>query len=160
MLKFIRLYFKSQRRSLLIAYSLSIKINSKLKNKLIILCVLISGYREIVEQLLISGAKVGLLNKDGKVPANLADSSFLCEMIRNPNLIKDKLKYQNSILRNILEVKRRSVEQSLNVEACADKLLEFEDFGSPVKPDIYGGLSDASSKPKKRCPNSLFPFII
>ena len=102
------------------------------------------GYREIAEQLLLAGCKVGILNQDLKVAANLATSSYLSELIRNPNLIKDKQKYQNSILRNILETKRRAATSSLNIGSCRENIVEFET--DAVKPDMYGGIAAGVSE--------------
>ena len=106
------------------------------------------GYREIAEQLLLAGCKVGILNQDLKVAANLATSSYLSELIRNPSLIADKHKYQNSVLSSILETKRRTATDSLNIASCQESILEFE--SDIVKPDFYGGIVAAVPEKSNR----------
>lgn len=61
------------------------------------------GDVEIVQQLLLLNAKTGLMNKQGKVAANVAKSNFLCEVIRNPSLIKHRISYQEKVMQDIFQ---------------------------------------------------------
>lgn len=59
------------------------------------------GFRDIVELLLLHGAKNYLMNKKGQVPANLARTSALREIIRNVRLIAKRHLFQDAVLEEI-----------------------------------------------------------
>ena len=48
------------------------------------------GFKNIVEHLLLAGAKFGVINNLGKVAANVAKTGFIREVCRNPSLIEHK----------------------------------------------------------------------
>lgn len=48
------------------------------------------GFKNIVEHLLLAGAKFGVINNQGKVAANVAKTGFIREVCRNPSLIEHK----------------------------------------------------------------------
>eukprot|EP01034_Spumella_vulgaris_P021270 gene21270-27293_t len=53
--------------------------------------------RELVEELLVVGVRTGLMNCEGRVAVNYAQSSYLQEIMRNPGLISSKVRYQNQV---------------------------------------------------------------
>jgi ankyrin repeat protein len=59
------------------------------------------GFRDIVELLLLHGAKNYLMNKKGQVPANLARTTALREIIRNVRLIAKRHLFQDAVLEEI-----------------------------------------------------------
>lgn len=79
------------------------------------------GSRDICELLLLHGADNGIVNVQGKSPANLTDRLSLQEVIRNPKLISQKRHLQNQILKNLIEKKSKvsQLEDTEGINAMA-----------------------------------------
>lgn len=65
------------------------------------------NYRDIVELLLLHGAQNHLVNRAGKVAANLVQHSSLREIIRNVRLIATRHVFQNAVLQEIYNHQRK-----------------------------------------------------
>ena len=86
------------------------------------------GHREIVEELLLAGINLTILNKEGKVAANLAKTNYLREVIRNPALIGNRVKYQERVMDHLFVQFKCREGLSLNIEEAtqATQFLEYD----------------------------------
>lgn len=66
---------------------------------------------EIIEDLLLIGAKYGILNIRQRVAANYAKRSSTREILRKPGLIVNRRQYQDMVIRDIFQ-RRQGIEQA------------------------------------------------
>jgi hypothetical protein len=85
------------------------------------------GHREIVEMLLLAGVNLTVLNHDGKVAANLAKTAYLRELIRNPALMSNRLKYQERVMDHLfLQLKcKDGMSLTLQEAVAANQMVEY-----------------------------------
>lgn len=90
------------------------------------------GNREIVEELLLAGINLTVLNNDGKVAANVAKTNYLREIIRNPALISNRVKYQNRVLDHLFIQYKCREGMDLNISEAnkVNRFLEYDPKGT------------------------------
>jgi hypothetical protein len=85
------------------------------------------GHRDVVEMLLLAGVNLTVLNHDGKVAANLAKTAYLRELIRNPALMSNRLKYQERVMDHLfLQLKcKEGMSLTLQEAVAANQMVEY-----------------------------------